>query len=93
MKPERNMSNIQWWQPALSLFVRLSSWIAFPVVTAVFLGNWLDKKYGSEPFGLIAVVGIAFIFSMIGLVYETGKEYQEILKNEKIKSKIKGDEK
>ncbi|HAM88923.1 TPA: hypothetical protein DDY55_00625 [Candidatus Falkowbacteria bacterium] len=75
MKSENEKQTSIWWQPALSLFVRLSAWVAFPVIIATFIGQWLDKKYDSAPFGLLGVVGVAFVFSMIGLVYEASKEY------------------
>ncbi len=76
-----------WWQPALMMSLKLSGWIAAPVIIAVFLGEWLDKKYGTEPWLFLASVGVAFVISMAGLVVEAGKEFRKIEKD--IKSKIK----
>lgn len=76
-------SSEAWWQPAVSLFIRLSAWVAFPVVVATYIGRWLDEKYNSAPFGLVGIVGISFVFSMIGLVYEASKEYRQIANKDK----------
>lgn len=67
-----------WWQPALIMSAKLSGWIAAPVIIAVFLGEWLDKKYGTEPWLFLASVGGAFVISMFGLVIEAGKEFRKI---------------
>jgi len=59
-----------WWQPGLILFSRLSGWIVGPIILALILGKWLDKKFQTEPWGLLATVGISFVVSMIGIVKE-----------------------
>lgn len=72
-----------WWQPALVLFTKFSGWIAAPVILGAFLGKWLDKKYGSEPWLFLAMVGLAFFISMIGLVKIVSEEYKRIEKENK----------
>ena len=67
-----------WWQPAVMMFVKLSGWIAAPIIIALYLGKWLDKKYDSAPRWLLICIGIAFLISMIGLVKETVREYKKI---------------
>lgn len=67
-----------WWQPAVAMFARLSAWVAAPAVIAAFLGDWLDEKYNSAPWGLVGVVGIAFTISMTGLVIEASKEFRRL---------------
>lgn len=74
-----------WWQPALLMFARLSGWIAVPVILATFLGQWLDKKYNSEPWLFLSSVGVAFLISMVGLVKSTLDEYKKISKNDDVK--------
>lgn len=69
-----------WWQPGLILFGRLSSWIAGPVIIALFIGKWIDRKYQVDPWGTIGIVGIAFIVSMFGIVKEGMKEMDNISK-------------
>jgi len=71
---------VAWWQPALVLFGKFSGWIAVPVILGAFLGKWLDKKYGSEPWLFLAMVGLAFFISMMGLVKIVKEEYKRIEK-------------
>jgi F0F1-type ATP synthase assembly protein I len=79
-----------WWLPALNMFAKLSVWIAAPVIIALYLGNWLDRKYGTEPWLFLATIGVAFIVSMTGLVINTLKEFKKIEGSPKMqKSKIK----
>mgnify|MGYP001586512996 FL=1 len=83
----RNNNQTAWWQPALVVFVKLSGWIGLPIIIALFLGKWLDKKYNSAPWLLLACIGLAFILSMAGLIKETVSEYKKIdrlSKDEKI---------
>lgn len=70
---------------ALVTFGRMSGWVAMPVVIAVFLGNWLDKKYGTEPYILISIVGLSFFVSMFGIYKESKRYIKEMEKKEKEK--------
>lgn len=93
MKNEKNNDKAPWWQPGLLLFMRLSGWIAVPVIAAVFLGKWLDKKYDSEPWLFLVSVGVAFALSTFGIIHDSLKEMRRIEeeskkeKDKKIKSK------
>jgi len=71
-------SQIVWWQPAMIMFLKLSVWIAAPIIIALYLGKWLDKKYNSEPWLFLICIGVAFAISMIGLVTNTIKEFKKI---------------
>jgi len=74
-----------WWQPGMLLFGRLSGWIAGPIIAALFIGKWLDKKYDSEPWIFLASVGIAFIISSVGIVREAKIVMNKIIEDEKKK--------
>lgn len=67
----KNKDSELWWQKPLSLFIKLSGWIAFPVVAAVLLGGWLDEIYGTKPWLLLLSIGVAFVLSMFGIVKDT----------------------
>ena len=67
-----------WWQPALIMFARLSAWIAAPIIIALYLGKWLDRKFSSAPWLFLLCVGAAFLISMVGLVRNTLAEYKKI---------------
>jgi len=63
-------TNKPWWQDSVILSMQLSGWIGIPVILGVFLGKWLDQKYGTEPWLFLITVGAAFVISMIGIVKE-----------------------
>jgi len=67
-----------WWQPAVIMFLKLSAWIASPVIIALFLGKWLDKKFNTAPWLFLLCIGFAFFISMIGLIKNTLAEYKKI---------------
>lgn len=77
---KQNNNKTVWWQPAVFMFLRLSVWIAAPVLLAVFFGKWLDKKFGTEPWLFLVLVGMAFLISMFVLAREVTKEYNKIEK-------------
>ncbi len=67
------------------LFGRLSGWIGGPIIVALFVGKWLDKKYDSEPWIFLLSVAIAFIVSSIGMVREAKIVMDKITKEEELK--------
>ena len=67
-----------WWQPAIIMFARLSAWIAAPIIFAIYLGKWLDRKFNMEPFLFLFCVGAAFLISMFGIVRSALNEYKKI---------------
>lgn len=71
------------WSLALRIIANLSYWIAFPVLGGVFLGRWLDRKYGTEPWLFLATIGLSFLISMYGLIINAVKEFKKIEKVEK----------
>ena len=79
-----------WWQPAIQLFAQISAWIVFPILVALFLGRWLDDRFGKEPMFLLVCVGAAFLITNVGLISQTIKAARkmEAEVQEKNKSKI-----
>lgn len=63
-------SETPYWRLPLILFIQLSGWIVAPVVLALLLAWWLEKKYHTDSWVYLLVVGIAFLVSMIGMVRE-----------------------
>ncbi len=66
------------WSLALKIMARISGWIAFPVIIAVFLGKWLDARFDTEPWLFLATVALSFVVSMYGLVKNAMKEFKKI---------------
>jgi hypothetical protein len=64
---EDNKKTKIWWQPALVMFAKSSAWIAIPVICALFIGKYLDKRYGTDPWIFLILTGIAFLVSMLGI--------------------------
>lgn len=58
----------------------MSGWIAVPVIIGMFLGKWLDKQYGTEPWLLLVTIGVCFLISMFGLIKDALKEFKKIEK-------------
>ena len=72
-----------WWQPGMAIFLRLSSWIGGPIIIAVFVGKFLDRKFHTEPWLFLFSVGIAFIISTIMIVIIGVREMKNIEKESK----------
>lgn len=75
-----------WWQRPLQIFSEITGLIVVPIVAALYLGKWLDKKYDSEPWFMVAMVCIGTIIAGI-FVYRIAYKY--IKETEKEARKVK----
>lgn len=66
------------WAIALRFIVNISAWIAFPIIIALYLGNWLDQKFGTAPWLLLATIGVSFFVSLYGLIINAQKEFKRL---------------
>ena len=69
-----------WWKPAVEIFSEISTWIAVPIILAVIGGKALDTHYGTKPYLLLALSGIAFLISAYGIVKAVKKYAKDINK-------------
>lgn len=76
-----NTNNQKFLRIGLVLFAKISAWVAFPIIIALYFGKWLDSKTGNENLFFLICTGIAFVVSMIGITRETLK-YIENIKND-----------
>lgn len=76
-----NKAKVEWWQQGMELFLRLSGWIGGPIIIAVFVGKWLDRRYHSEPWLFLLSTATAFLFSMGALIVIGNKEFGKIEKD------------
>lgn len=60
-----------YYRDALMAFGRMSGWVAGPVVLALVLGKWLDRKYDTAPYLFIAIIGLGFFISLFGIFRES----------------------
>lgn len=77
-KSDQKQDNYKWRTQGLALFFRLQILIVMPMLIAIFIGKWLDKKYDSEPWLFLVSVVLAFIISMIGLIRNSINEMKKI---------------
>ncbi len=68
------------WGLALKITANISGWIAFPVIIGLFLGKWLDDRYGTAPWLFLGTISFCFVISMFGLVTMALKEFKKIEK-------------
>ena len=68
---ENKQKKVAWWQPALEVGTQITGWIAAPIILALFIGRWLDKKYDSEPWLFLGSMLLAFIITSIGIARVT----------------------
>ena len=64
----------------MKLFGDITTWIALPIVGALILGKFLDRRFGTEPILLLVSAGLAFCLSAYGII-KTVRGYTEKLKN------------
>jgi F0F1-type ATP synthase assembly protein I len=69
---------------SLRIMANISGWIAFPVIIALYLGKWLDQKFGTSPWLFLATIAVFFLISMYGLITSTLREFKLIDKDGKI---------
>jgi len=85
-KDNKNKANNEYMQLALTIFVEITGWIAFPVIGALFLGRWLDEKQGTAPVYFLSITAVAFILSSIGIGM-TGVKYMKRIEKEDLSAK------
>ena len=71
MEPVENKSkndlDKDWWHQGVKMFAQATGWIAFPVIGALFLGQWLDQKYDTGQLYFFSLTALAFIISCTGI--------------------------
>ena len=77
-KPMDNKSPQNWWEPALRIFAQATAWVVFPVLLALFLGRYLDEKFGSAPYIFLSLTFLAFIVSIATIVSISLKYIKDI---------------
>ncbi len=78
MEIENKQIKKVWWRDSILIFTKVSAWIAFPVVIALFVGKALDKHFGTEPWLFLALIGISFTLSLVGIYKTTKKEMKKM---------------
>jgi F0F1-type ATP synthase assembly protein I len=74
-----------WWKPGLIIFTKVSASIAIPIILALFVGKYLDKKYNSSPWIFLGLTFIAFIISIFAIWKNVRDYIDDLEKKEKEK--------
>jgi F0F1-type ATP synthase assembly protein I len=77
-----------WWKPAMMMFANTSGWIVGPIIMALIVGKYLDKRYDSDPWFFIGLTAIAFFISIFGIVKILKKYLKEIEREAKEKKEL-----
>lgn len=72
-----------WWRDGMFLFFNISGYVVGPLLAALFVGQWLDEKWGTSPWVFVSCTLAAFILSSIGIVVETKKFLKELEQKDK----------
>lgn len=64
---EKNIQK-KWWVDGLGIAMKISSWIAVPIILSLILGKFLDKKYNTDPWIFVSLTAVAFIVTIYGIV-------------------------
>jgi len=80
---QKNKAQLFWQRRGMKLFLNLSFWIVIPIIAAVVIGKYLDQKYNTSPWLFLLSMGIAFVFSMLILVFIGFNEFRRIEKENK----------
>ena len=74
-----------WWVEPLMIFLKLSSWIVFPLIVALLLGKFVDTRFSIAPFGTLGFTTLSFLLSLAILFRETRKVLRELKSESKEK--------
>ncbi|MBP6931738.1 MAG: AtpZ/AtpI family protein [Candidatus Pacebacteria bacterium] len=81
---EKNIQK-KWWVDGLGIAMKISSWIAVPIIVSLVLGKFLDKKYNTEPIIFISLTILAFMITIYGIV-RFSMSYIKDIEKENIKN-------
>ena len=80
-----NTDKNAWWKPGLIIFAKVSASIAIPIILALYIGKYLDKKYNSYPWIFLSLTFIAFLISLFSIWKNVVKYIDNIEKEESSK--------
>mgnify|MGYP003556616969 CR=1 FL=1 len=82
-------NNTIWWRGAVLFFVRVSGYMAGPIIIAVLLGKFLDNYFSTGRTFFFSLIALAFVSSLIFIVRESKKAIADIENENKVNLEIK----
>lgn len=78
---ENSNIEVPWWREGVIIFTKVSAYIAFPIIIASYVGNYLDNKYNKNNLFFFSLITIAFI-STIYLIWNEMRIYKKKMDKE-----------
>jgi len=69
------------WRPAMQIFSKVSTWVVVPIILALIVGKALDAHFNTYPWIFLGLTGVAFIFSIYGII-KVVSQYMKDLEKE-----------
>ena len=70
---DRSKNSNMPWASAMDGAMTMSGWLVVPLIVALLLGNYLDKRNLSGHLYLYISLGVAFLLTIVGLVIQVLK--------------------
>jgi len=74
----KNLTGGPWWKEGVKLMSDVSTWVVVPIVGALVLGKFLDRRFGTEPVIFLALAGFGFLVTCYG-IWKIVKDYMKKL--------------
>ncbi len=72
---------IPWWHDGLIFFLKVSGWIAGPVLVVLVVETILEKYFEVPKVVFFLMMSLGFLFSIFGLVKESKKYIDKVSKS------------
>ena len=72
-----------WWRDGLVNFAKVSASIAIPIIIALYLGRYLDTKFGTTPWIFLGLTALAFTVSLVSIYVSMVKYIKDLEETEK----------
>ncbi|MBP6943041.1 MAG: hypothetical protein KBB55_03280 [Candidatus Buchananbacteria bacterium] len=60
-----------YWSEAIIAGTRVTTWLVGPLIISYLAGNWFERRFETGVDLLLASLGLGFLITIIGLVFET----------------------
>ena len=74
----KNSKDKEYNKLALTIFTEMTTWIVLPIISALFLGRWLDQRQETGNLYFFSLTALAFVISCVGISF-VGAKYLKIV--------------
>lgn len=76
-------------QAIMRMFLKISTWVAIPVISAFYIGKYIDTRLDTAPWAFLLCTGLAFCISMADIWIILSKYIKDIEQEELNKKNLK----